>query len=481
LAVQHAQAQAETYLDSAELKDWLEHFDSTYWSQEEEEAGLTFKQKQPNDERAKRREADIRQALTRIGSLDAVTRRNAHHVISTLRRAMEPEGGSINDRSSRRTRDGDGGSSDSNSSGGRFGDSRVLRVFIFDLASEDAVLLDRFHQAVGFAEDGMVVAVQTRASSASVDFSCDGRSLALNPRDAARATLGAILTTGWGVAPSFVRWSSALRDTEHDFLFSLGHTPFGPPFSQSKVLHFGLRDAAVRNVLLSELHESMRDMKALLARLRPSPSSSAGAAAAARVAAALAGGGGNGGDDHHHHLAHASHLGRGTTRSGPSSALLDSLLYASPRVDFVRRVNVLTFQQARAAHWLNLNHMSQAWLYIQAAAHDMRQLVSLVRREVEELEVTLRCGGDSASDASVAGLPLSQSSAASGGSASSASAVLSSSGPSWAVFAALEGLVLLVLVVTVWFASSYPHLAAKALPDPVARLLGLGRFKPKQY
>ncbi len=44
----------------------------------------------------------------------------------------------------------------------------MLTAFVYDLHSSDIVLLDRFHQAVAF--DDMVLAVQTQARAAVVDF-----------------------------------------------------------------------------------------------------------------------------------------------------------------------------------------------------------------------------------------------------------------------------------------------------------------------
>lgn len=47
-------------------------------------------------------------------------------------------------------------------------DIKLITVFVYDLNTPDIMLLDRFHQAVGF--DDIVVAVQTRATSAVVDY-----------------------------------------------------------------------------------------------------------------------------------------------------------------------------------------------------------------------------------------------------------------------------------------------------------------------
>jgi hypothetical protein len=274
----------------------------------------------------------VRQARADLGSLDPLRRKAAYAAL----RALVPS------------------EFEAESSDGDAESSRVLRVFVYDLATPGIVLLDRYHQALAFARSGLVLAVQTRAPSALVDFSCDGRGVGFDPRDSSRAALGAVLTAGWGVAPSFQRWTPALNDTEHDFLFTTSHTPFGY-FSSSKTLSFAIRDSAARHVILSELHGSMVQLASLLPQLQT-------------------------------RLSDPRRPGRS------SSALLDEHLYASPSLDFVRRWNVLSYQQERAAHWLSVNQLAQGWLYAQAAAHDARQLAELLRAELQWLTVTLACG-----------------------------------------------------------------------------------------
>ena len=275
-----------------------------------------------------------RRARADLGSLDASKRKAAYAAL----RALVPE------------------EFDAESSDGDAESSRVLRVFVYDLATPGIVLLNRYHQALSFARSGLVLAVQTRAPSALVDFSCDGRGVGFDPRDSSRAALGAVLTAGWGVAPSFQRWTPALNDTEHEFLFTTSHTPFGY-FSTSKTLSFAIRDSAARHVILSELHGSMVQLASLLPQLQT-------------------------------RLSDPRRPGRS------SSALLDEHLYASLSLDFVRRWNVLSYQQERAAHWLSVNQPAQGWLYAQAAAHDARQLAELLRAELQSLSVTLACGRD---------------------------------------------------------------------------------------
>ncbi len=93
-----------------------------------------------------------------------------------------------------------------------------------------------------------------------------------DPRDATRATLAAMLQSGWGIAPTYVAararacllparypshavthartharrrhsWNYWLNDTETDYTWSIGDTPFDY-FSTSTRLAFPHRDAA---------------------------------------------------------------------------------------------------------------------------------------------------------------------------------------------------------------------------------------------
>merc|ERR1711871_315161 len=102
----------------------------------------------------------------------------------------------------------------------------------------------------GRGSDGMVIAVQTSGEGrVSTDYRCDGNvNLAVDPGDARRATLAAILQAGWGVAETGA-WGAVGNKAQHkasDSLWQVGDTPFGA-FSRSLRLAFPVRDAAARN------------------------------------------------------------------------------------------------------------------------------------------------------------------------------------------------------------------------------------------
>lgn len=64
-------------------------------------------------------------------------------------------------------------------------------MILWDLEDPTLLLLDRFHQAVSFPE--MVLAVQSGAGAATVDFSCNGDMLTIDAGDASRAAFAALL------------------------------------------------------------------------------------------------------------------------------------------------------------------------------------------------------------------------------------------------------------------------------------------------
>jgi len=115
-------------------------------------------------------------------------------------------------------------------------------------------LLDRFHQAVSFPE--MVLALQTKSGAATLDYSCSDEMVTLDAADATRPMLGALLQTGWGVAPTHEHFSGKKQSAEVNFVWSAANTPFGP-FSASAKLNFAVFDAARRNLVFSALNASL--------------------------------------------------------------------------------------------------------------------------------------------------------------------------------------------------------------------------------
>jgi hypothetical protein len=85
----------------------------------------------------------------------------------------------------------------------------------------------------------------------------------LKPHSLQRALLAALLQTGWGVAPSFETWSVFHNATLHNWLWSVGRTPFGP-LSDVLDISFVQRTGAQRNVVLTLLNQAVEEAGKML-------------------------------------------------------------------------------------------------------------------------------------------------------------------------------------------------------------------------
>lgn len=92
---------------------------------------------------------------------------------------------------------------------------------------------------------------------------CNGQMAMLKPEAVPRVLLAALLQTGWGVAPSYETWSVFHNATLHDWLWSIGRTPFGP-LSDVLGISFVQRTAAQRNVVLTLLHRAVEEAGEML-------------------------------------------------------------------------------------------------------------------------------------------------------------------------------------------------------------------------
>lgn len=184
----------------------------------------------------------------------------------------------------------------------------VIPVFVYKLDTPDALLLDRFHQAVAVldpdagagadagdevssddveeeqrgrtaaetatkgagwseARGGMVVAVVTQAEPQPSDWVCNGVSRETNPADARRAVLASVLELGWAVSPTHIAWHAVHKRAMASYTWATGRTPFGA-LSDSMELSYALTDAAARNVLYSSIEIALEEAATLLHRLQ---------------------------------------------------------------------------------------------------------------------------------------------------------------------------------------------------------------------
>jgi hypothetical protein len=210
------------FLNSAEMRDWLEHFDSNVW----------------------RIRQDAQEELEK-----SVDNRRDVAENEEFREENKKQSGNRADFSAKL------GLGSSNKL------CRVLNVFIYDLNSAEELLFDNFHQAVAFSD--LVLAVQTTAAPQKSGYHCNSAGLHSNPRDSSRAVLGSLLTALYGVLPSHLSYNPSAQKMEENYLLSFGYTPFGP-FSRSTALSAALQDQANRNVILSEIGSVVMGLNALL-------------------------------------------------------------------------------------------------------------------------------------------------------------------------------------------------------------------------
>lgn len=222
------------------------------------------------------------------------------------------------------------------------GTTRVLSAYVYNLATEEPVLVDRLNQAKAFGDT--VIAVQTKSPPLVVDMTCDGKSMQFDPQDSSRATLGALLQSGWGVAATEELWGARGR-VEHSYLWSVGHTPFGY-FSASRMLSFAQRDAGARNVLFSEVNHTVSLLGSFEARYRQLQ---------VRV------------------------------RQGLPGAV---------RLQILRRVNMLEHKLGKARDHLSLNNFNLSLSYLRSAQKDVTAMIELEIHTRDGFKMELQCGQD---------------------------------------------------------------------------------------
>jgi len=224
-----------------------------------------------------------------------------------------------------------------------FREDWTIPVILFDLQDTSLLLLDRFHQAVSFPE--MVLAVQSKAGAATVDFSCEDEMVTLDASDATRAMFAALLQTGWGVAATHEHFSGKKNKIEVNYLWSVAPTPFGP-FSSSARLTFSLIDAARRNIVFSSLNASIAQVSSILGQY----------------------------DKFGKHM--------------------EDVLLPGEHIHFVRRWNVLKFKIRRTSTYLSLLNFNTALFYARSLRHDVRAIRNAVLRAGQFVHSYVGCVHD---------------------------------------------------------------------------------------
>lgn len=115
-------------------------------------------------------------------------------------------------------------------------------------------------QSVSFPD--MVIAVQSQANPELFELECDSSNVFIDFRDSTRSVLSSLLTTVWGIVPTYEKWSLVHNKLITNHIWALGGTPFGS-LSQSIQLSFSQTDAAVKHILFSEIHSVLSEVNSL--------------------------------------------------------------------------------------------------------------------------------------------------------------------------------------------------------------------------
>lgn len=211
-------------------------------------------------------------------------------------------------------------------------------VFVFNLGATEDVLVDRFHQAV--STGNAVVAVQSMGERVETDLECNERHMSFDPRTAARPALAALLQAIGGVVATEELWNSNSKEIETNYLWSLGHTPFGYLTSDT-TLSFAQKDSVPRNLLTSEISQALLSLQ------------------------------------------------KEFSQFAQFKVELEAVLPPSNYLTFVRRWNLIQFKLEKARKMTALLDFPKALAYARSIAHD----VNGIKAVLADAEVLGRFGG----------------------------------------------------------------------------------------
>lgn len=221
------------------------------------------------------------------------------------------------------------------------GRERVLPVFVYDLSTTDAVLLDGWRQAVAYKD--IVMAVRTRAVFKDTYFTCNGHTLTDDLQNITRAVYAAVLQAGWAVADPALQWSP-VTGKQWNYLWSVGNNPFSP-LSALTSHSFAQADAAGRNLALTYINGTVSYAVGVLKGFM-----------------------------------------KLSTNGYIATALPKEMLST-----YQQRLNMLHFKIGGALMALSDREYSTALRYARALMHDVVGLHSLARRVSKSLDVQLQC------------------------------------------------------------------------------------------
>eukprot|EP00958_Prasinococcus_capsulatus_P005478 scaffold527_cov368-Prasinococcus_capsulatus_cf.AAC.46 len=136
--------------------------------------------------------------------------------------------------------------------------TRTIFVVALDLQEHSRSLLfhdDRRAVTLG----NIVAAVRTGAGVVPSFFGCNGQLVLEDLQALHRPVLAALLEAGWGVAASHLLWSKHHNRVTTEYSWAVGRTPFGP-LSAMAELSFVQRDSAARNVIFTQMNQTISHM-----------------------------------------------------------------------------------------------------------------------------------------------------------------------------------------------------------------------------
>jgi len=216
---------------------------------------------------------------------------------------------------------------------------RTLPVYLFDLSFQDALLFDRHYQVVPFPD--MVLAVRTQAGETLLDYKCGGEVVLLQPHSVTRPLLGGILQAVWGVAPTSFSWDAPSQVIRKNHLWDPTLTPYGPASTASQ-LSFVQRDAAVRNLITSQLNATVSAAAYLLRTF--------------------------------------ADFGRG-----------EAPLTTQAATQFTARWHVLQHKLARATRTAAVHNFNVSMYFALSAAHEVGALADILHASAQEMHSTIQC------------------------------------------------------------------------------------------
>jgi hypothetical protein len=135
--------------------------------------------------------------------------------------------------------------------------SDAFHVFVYK-TDIGPFLFEGSKQTVTFSNSLVAIEGTSTEIGIPTNFQCgkEGRAVTSDIFDVSRQAVAGVLQSVFGVAPTYQRYSAALGRFTNDYLFTVGHTPFGP-FSRSTHLSMAIQDSVWRNPLLSHLSRSV--------------------------------------------------------------------------------------------------------------------------------------------------------------------------------------------------------------------------------